>query len=69
MFSWLYRKTFGETTAQRQERKLGKINTIRADLHNNEDTPILDGHYVIPTVMGFIEPPPKRKNKKKKRKK
>jgi len=68
MLSWIYRKVFGETLAQRQHRKLGEIDTERAKLHNVEDRPILnrdkDGSYIIPKVMGFVEPPRKKGKKK-----
>jgi len=74
VIKWIGRKLFyTESLKDRQERKLGTINEDTARLHNNDELPILnkepDGHYVIPTVMGFIEPPPKRKGKKKTRNK
>lgn len=51
---WIGRKLFyTETLADRQLRKLGAIDTERAKLHNNDETPIL----VRDPNIVFFEPP------------
>ena len=72
MLSWLYRKACGESLADRQVRKLGQIDRIRAKLHDVENKPIInkesDNDYVVQKVIGFEPPPPKKKGRKKSKK-